>query len=182
LSEKKENLPIINTQIKDPKMQTIGSDGTNYGVLSRAEALRMAQESGLDLVLMAERGSEGVPVVKIMDLGKELYERKKKQTEAKKHQKVIQIKEIKIRPKIGEHDFLTKVKQAIGFLKEGKRVKVTLCFRGRENISKEERGADLFDRVQQSFAEFIDVEKLISEKDMRMNQAWSRIYYLKSAK
>ena len=72
----------------------------------------MAEEAGLDLVIIAETGKDGVPVVKIMDFGKALYEKKKKQTEAKKHQKVIQVKEVKMSPKIGEHDYQTKIKQA----------------------------------------------------------------------
>ena len=82
------------------------------------------------MVLIAEEGREGVPVAKVMDFGKALYEKKKKQHEAKKHQKVIQIKEIKIAPKIGEHDFQTKMRQAMEFLKEGKRVKITCSSRG----------------------------------------------------
>ncbi len=173
---------MINTQIKDLKLQVIGKDGTNFGILSRLDALKMSQDAGLDLVLLTDKGQMGVPVAKIMDFGKVLYERKKKKSEAKKHQKVIQVKEIKIRPKIGEHDFQTKIKQAIQFLHEGKRVKVTLCFRGRENASKEERGGELFDRVQQGFADYDMDKNIMYEKDMRVNQAWSRIYYLKATK
>ena len=110
--------------------------GVILGLLSRGEALKLAQEASLDLVMIAEEGREGVPVAKIMDFGKSLYEKKKKQHEAKKHQKVIQIKEVKMAPKIGEHDFQTKMRQAIDFLKDGKRVKITLFFKGRENATK----------------------------------------------
>ena len=95
--------------------------------------------------------------------------------------KVIQVKEIKIRPKIGEHDYQTKIKRAIEFLQDGKRVKVTLFFRGRENITKEVRGPELFQKVEDSFREQ-GFSSLIHEHDSQMGQVWSRTYYLKSAK
>ena len=104
-------------------VQLIAQDGENIGLVSRREAMQRAAEAGLDLVMMAEHGKDEGPVVKIMDFGKLLYEKKKKKNESKKHQKVIQVKEIKMSPKIGEHDFQTKINQAIQFLKEGKRVK-----------------------------------------------------------
>ena len=121
---------------------------------------------------------EGVPVVKIMDFGKALYAKKKKQAEAKKSQKVIQVKEIKIRPKIGEHDYQTKMNQAIQFLKDGKRLKVTLMFKGREIVLQQERGKELFDKVDKSFQD-AGLAHVVQEKDSRMGQLWSRIYYLK---
>ena len=142
----------------------------------------MAEDAGLDLVMLSESGKDGVPVVKIMDFGKALYEKKKKQTEAKKHQKVIQVKEIKIRPKIGEHDYQTKIKQAIQFLKEGKRLKITLFFKGRENVAKDERGYELFDKINKSFDEHGLAKNLVQEKDTKLGQYWSRIYYLKTGK
>ena len=180
--QKKETGPFLNEKIRAPRLQLIAEDGRNIGIVSRAEALKLAQEAGLDLVMIAEDGREGVPVAKVMDFGKVLYEKKKKQHEAKKHQKVIQIKEIKMGPKIGEHDFLTKMRQAIDFLKEGKRVKVTLFFKGRENATKMERGTELFDKIHQVFEEH-DLLKLLSqEPDSRMGSLWSRVYFLKSAK
>ncbi len=171
---------LINERIKAEKVQLIKDDGENIGVVSRNEALNMAREAGLDLVLLSQQGKEGLPVVKIMDFGKVLYERKKKKAEAKKHQKVIQIKEIKLRPKIGEHDYQTKIKQAVQFLKDGKRVKITLWFRGRENISKQKRGAELFDKIQKSFDEYELTDRLTQEKDSKAGLFWSRVYYLKS--
>jgi translation initiation factor IF-3 len=179
LKYKKEISALINESIIAPRVQLILSDGENIGVVPRAEALKAAQLADLDLVMIAEAGNEGVPVVKVMDLGKSLYEKKKKQNEAKKHQKVIQVKEIKIRPKIGPHDFQTKMNQSIDFLNEGKRVKVTLWFRGRENAMKEEHGAKLFDRVEKAFIEHGFGNSLASERDTQMGQTWSRIYYLK---
>ncbi len=177
---KKVNMPLVNDQIGAPRLQLIMNDGVNIGVVSKIEALRHAEEASLDLVMIAEEGGEGVPVAKIMDLGKALYERKKKATEAKKHQKVIQIKEIKIRPKIGAHDFETKLNHAIQFLKDGKRVKMTLWFRGRENAMKEEHGAALFGRIEKTFEENDMTKDLVRENDTKMGQTWSRIYYLKS--
>ena len=180
--EQQQASAIVNEKIRAPQVQLITHDGDNIGVISRNQALTMAREAGLDLVLISQQGKEGVPVVKIMDFGKSLYEKKKKQVEAKKHQKVIQVKEIKLRPKIGEHDYLTKIKQAIDFLNEGKRVKITLFFRGRENITKEERGSVLFEKVDQSFEDAGFGTNLVQEKDAKMGQLWSRVYYLKQIK
>ena len=146
-----KNIQPINENIRFPRVQLITNDGQNIGVVSRDEALRSAHLAGLDLVLIAEQGSEGFPVTKIMDFGKLLYAKKKKQAEAKKHQKTIQVKEVKLRPKIGEHDFLTKMNQAVQFLKDGKHLKVTVAFRGREAITKEERGTQMFDKINAYF-------------------------------
>lgn len=179
-----KNVQPINENIRFPRVQLITGDGQNVGVVSREEALRAAQIAGLDLVLIAEKGSEGYPVTKIIDFGKLLYAKKKKQSEAKKHQKVIQVKEIKLRPKIGEHDFLTKMNQALQFLKDGKHLKVTVAFRGREAITKEERGTQMFEKID-SFFENNDLKSggnLVQEKDLKMGQLWSRTYYMKSGK
>ncbi len=127
---RKEALPLVNERIVASRVQLILNDGSNLGAISRMEALQHASNADLDLVMIAEHGGEGAPVVKIMDFGRALYERKKKAGEAKKHQKVILVKEIKIRPKIGTNDFLTKMKHAFQFLKDGKRLKITLWFRG----------------------------------------------------
>ncbi len=175
----KENLPLINEKIRASKLQLITHEGQNIGEVSRSQALRMAQEVDLDLVVIAEKGKDGVPVAKIMDFGKVLYQKKKKLAEAKKHQKVIQIKEIKIRPKISEHDYQTKMKQAIQFLKAGKRLKVTLFFRGRENITKHVRGPELFKKVAKTLEEHGLLKDLVQEKDSKGGQTWSKIYYLK---
>lgn len=178
LKDKKSSLPLTNEQIKSPQMQVITHQGENIGTLSRSEALRMAQEANLDLVILTENGPEGIPIAKIMDFGKVLYERKKKQVDAKKHQKVIKIKEIKMSPKIGENDFQTKIKQAIQFLKTGKRVKISLFFKGRENVTRVQRGAELFDKVNSSFEEH-ELSNVVQEREVNMGQCWFRIYYLK---
>ena len=180
-SEKRDAAPSINHNIKAPKMQLIMQDGENIGLTSRTQALTMARDANLDLVMLAEKGKDGFPVVKIMDYGKVLYEKKKKLAEAKKHQKTIQVKEVKLRPKIGEHDYQTKINQALQFLKSGKRVKVSLFFRGRENATKDVRGNELFERVEVSFKS-AGLSNILYENDSRMGQTWSRTYYVKSAK
>ena len=110
---------------------------------------------------------------------RDVHEKKKKTLEAKKHQKVIQIKEIKMSPKIGEHDYQTKIKQAVQFLTSGKRVKVTLSFRGREIATKDARGAELFTKIEKSFEEYDLAHNLMQEQDSKLGKMWSRIYYLK---
>ena len=182
LKEKKELGPFINEKIRAPRLQLIAEDGRNLGTITRFDALKLAQEAGLDLVMISEEGRDGVPIAKIMDFGKSLYEKKKKHHEAKKHQKVIQVKEIKMSPKIGEHDFQTKMRQAVDFLKEGKRVKITLIFKGRENITKVERGNELFDKIQKSYEGFDILKNLGQEQETKMGSMWSRIYFLKNSK
>jgi translation initiation factor IF-3 len=95
---------------------------------------------------------------------------------------VIQVKEVKIGAKIGEHDFQTKMRQAIDFLKEGKRVKFTLFFKGRENATKFERGTEIFDKIQKTFEEYDLLKNLGQEADARLGSLWSRIYFLKNVK
>jgi len=177
----KKNVVQINSNIRATQMQLITQDGQNIGVVSRTQALTMARDAQLDLVLLTDSGKDGLSVVKIMDYGKLLYEKKKKLAESKKNQKVIKIQEIKIRPKIGAHDYQTKIKKAIDFLEEGKRVKITLFFRGRENATKETRGKELFSKVEQSFMEK-GLSDLAREGESRMGQTWSRIFYTKSGK
>ena len=174
----KKQLPLINENIRVPQIQVITHDGVNIGTKSRGEALSIAEEANLDLVLVTPHGPDGIPIAKIMDYGKVLYEKKKKQAEAKKSQAKIQIKEIKIRPKIGEHDYQTKIKHAVDFLKSGKRVKVSLFFRGRENINKDQRGREIFAKVDQSFQEH-GLHNLVKERESSIGQSWFRIYYLK---
>lgn len=179
---KGQPLPLINEKIRAPRMQLITHTGENIGVVLRDKALQEARSANLDLVLIAESGKDGVPVVKVMDFGKELYDRKKKQTESKKHQKVIQVKEVKFRPTIGEHDYETKFKKIMQFLNSGKRVKVTIFFRGRENATKMERGNAFFKRIDGTFETLGVLDNLVKEKDSKLGQFWSRIYYLKSSK
>ena len=179
---RKESLPLMNEKIRAPRVQLITEDGGNIGVVSRDEALRHAEQAGLDAVMIVEAGKEGVPVVKIMNFGKSLYEKKKQSHEAKKHQKLVQVKEVKISPKIGEHDFQTKMRQAIDFLKDGKRLKITLFFKGRENATRDERGNELYQKISLIFEAQDLTRLLVLEQETRLGPQWSRIYFLKSGK
>ncbi len=125
----KQELPI-NSQIREREVQLIGADGEKLGVMPTNEALKLAEEKNLDLVLVSPNSK---PVVcKIMNYGKYKFEQAKKEKEAKKKQKVLEIKELRVTPNIEEHDFSFKAKNARKFLEAGNKVKITLRFRGRE--------------------------------------------------
>jgi len=175
----KTETQLINEQIRAFKMRVISESGENLGILSRDAAMDLARKNNMDLVLLSDK--EDVPLVKIMDFGKSLYAKKKKMAEGKKKQKVVKIKEIKMKPKIGIHDYQTKMNQGVGFLSDGHKLKVTLVFRGREVEAKKVVGTDFFARVDQSLAEqgLID---LACEKDAIAGPYWSRIYSLKAKK
>jgi translation initiation factor IF-3 len=177
-NNRSESNQLVNEQIRYPKIKLISNDGQNMGIMTRDEALRMARSAELDLVLVADKSAEGVPIAKIMDFGKLIYAKKKKQAEAKKHQKTVQVKEIKMRPKIGEHDYQTKLKQAIQFLRDGKYVKITLVFRGREAAASQERGSQMFEKIGQAFEEE-GLGMVIIDKEAKTNSLWSRIYFVK---
>lgn len=119
-------------------------DGKQLGVLQTIEALKLAEQAGLDLVEVAPQATP--PVCRIMDFGKYRYEQTKQEKEAKKKQHAIKNKEIKYRPTIEEHDYQTKLKQMIGFLDKGSKIKVTLAFRGRE-MAHLELGQKLLDKI-----------------------------------
>lgn len=137
-------------------MLVIGAEGEQVGVVSTDEALRMAHELGLDLVEVAPNAKP--PVCKIMDFGKYKYEQQKKLQAARKKQAVVQIKEIKMRPKTDDHDFNTKLKHVRRFLEDGDRCKVTIFFRGREIVHKD-RGMIVLDRVVEAVADIAKVEQ-----------------------
>jgi translation initiation factor IF-3 len=121
---------LINDEITAPEVRLIGDDGEQLGIMSSQEALRIAGEKELDLVMIAAGGKP--PVCKVMDYGKYRFEQSKREKEAKKKQRVIEIKEIRMSPSIGENDFNTKLRAGQKFLAEGNRLKVTVRFRGRE--------------------------------------------------
>lgn len=147
---------MINEEIKDKEIRLIGPDGAQLGVVSAKEALKMADEHNLDLVKIAPQAKP--PVCKIMDYGKHKFEIAKREKEAKKNQKVINIKEVRLSPNIDEHDFNTKINQGIKFLKSGDKVKVSVRFRGRE-IAHTAMGKDLLLKVQALMEEYGTVEK-----------------------
>ncbi|MCR5735519.1 MAG: translation initiation factor IF-3 [Lachnospiraceae bacterium] len=121
---------MINEQIRDKEVRVIGTDGEQLGIMSAKEALALAEEAGVDLVKIAPTAKP--PVCRIIDYGKFKYEQTRKEKEAKKKQKIIEIKEIRMSPNIDKNDLNTKVSAARKFLSKGDRVKVTLRFRGRE--------------------------------------------------
>jgi len=137
-------------------VRLIGADGVNVGVVDRETALRKAEEAGLDLVEISPNADP--PVCKILDIGKYKYEEQKKQNEARKKQKIIQVKEIKLRPMIDDHDYEVKMRAMKRFLEEGDKVKVTLRFRGRE-MAHMELGHRLLDRVKAYFENDAKVEQ-----------------------
>ena len=122
--------PRVNENIDVPEVRLIGADGENIGVVSVQEAIQKSEEVGLDLVEISPNASP--PVCKILDLGKFKYELQKKRNEAKKKQKVIDVKEIKLRPNIEDHDYEVKMRSMHRFLLDGDKVKITMRFRGRE--------------------------------------------------
>src|SRR5512134_3591165 len=127
--------PRINAQISVPSVRLVKEDGTMVGVKPTREALQMAADAGLDLVEISPNAEP--PVCKILDFGKYKYEIQKKKNEARKKQKVIEVKEIKLRPNIDEHDYEVKMRSVHRFLDEGDKVKVTMRFRGREMVHQE---------------------------------------------
>lgn len=120
----------INRQIRVPKVRVIGADGQQVGIIATRDALQMAQDAGLDLVEVAPQSQP--PVCKIIDYGKFRYDQTKREKESKKTQHQVKVKEIKLKPNIDEHDFLTKLKKGREFLEKGNKVKLTCFFRGRE--------------------------------------------------
>ena len=145
-----------NEQIRARDVRLIGVDGEQLGIVPRIDAMNMAKEQGLDLVEVAAMADP--PVCRIMDYGKFRYEQQKKKQEAKKHQTVVQIKEIKVRPKTDDHDYETKVKHIRRFLAEGDRCKVTVFFRGREIVHKD-RGDAILARVVEDTKDVGKVEQ-----------------------
>lgn len=127
--------PRVNRQIRIREIRVIGEDGAQLGIMAPEQAMAIAEEKGLDLVEIAPTAQP--PVCRIIDFGKYMYDEKKKAAEARKKQKQVTVKEIKLRPKIEEHDYLTKRRQIEEFLSEGHKVKITVRFRGREIVHPE---------------------------------------------
>ena len=140
-----------------PEIRLIDQDGENAGVVSPAAAMAMAEEVGLDLVEISPGASP--PVCKIMDFGRFKYEQQKKAAEAKKKQKIIEIKEVKFRPNIDTHDYDVKMRSVTKFLGEGDKVKVTLRFRGRE-MAHQERGRELLTKIAGDIEEIGKIESI----------------------
>jgi translation initiation factor IF-3 len=152
----KENEARINDQITAKSLRVVGANGEMLGILGRDEALDLAEEAGLDLVEVSPNAEP--PVCKIMDYGKFKYQSQKKANEARKKQKVVVIKEIKLRPTIDPHDYGIKLKALQKFIEEGDKVKVTLRFRGRE-LSHLELGMGVLRKMQEELGDTVRIEQ-----------------------
>ena len=148
--------PRLNEEIRSNQVQLIDQTGANHGVVETRFALEKAVEAGLDLVEIAPNSSP--PVCKILDYGKYKYQAQKKAAEARKKQKVVEVKEIKLRPMIDDHDYDVKMRSMQRFFEEGDKVKITLRYRGRE-MAHQEIGTRLLDKVKADVADFAKVEQ-----------------------
>lgn len=145
-----------NELIHAREVRVIGMDGEQLGIMSRNDAIAAAREEGCDLVEVSSNSEP--PVCRIMDYGKFKYEQQKKRQDAKKRQAVVQVKEIKVRPKTDDHDYETKVRHVRRFLEDGDRCKVTVFFRGREIVHKE-RGMDILERFVKDLGDVARVDQ-----------------------
>lgn len=145
----------VNEQIKTAQVRLILATGENFGIISTREAIKKASEQRLDLIEIAPGA---IPVCKILDAGKYRYEMQKRKAEAKKKQKVVEIKEIKFTPNIGDNDYGVKMRSARRFLEEGNKVKFTLRFRGRE-MSYVDLGAAVLERAKTDLSDMAKVEQ-----------------------
>lgn len=159
-----KNNPRINEQITNPQVRLILSTGENIGIISTREALKKAEEAGLDLIEIAPNDS--CPVCKILDFGKYKYEMQKRKADARKKQKTVEIKEIKFTSNIGENDYLVKIRAAKRFLESGNKVKFTLRFRGRE-MSYIDLGTEVLKRT---IADLEGIGKVESEPKLEGRQ------------
>jgi translation initiation factor IF-3 len=148
--------PRVNRRIRVPDVRVIGEDGEQLGIMPTIQALRRAELASLDLVEVQPRAKP--PVCKIMDYGKYKYEQARKSAESRKKQQQIELKEVKFRPKTGDHDFDVKVKNLKRFLEKGNKGKVTVMFRGRE-IVHPEMGREMLNRVIQALGEDALIEQ-----------------------
>jgi translation initiation factor IF-3 len=146
----------INWGIRAPEVRVIDSEGKQVGILSLKEAMKLAEEQGLDLVEVAHNATP--PVCRIMNYGKYKYQQSKRTHEARKHQTVIQIKEVKLRPRTEDHDLQFKLRHAKRFLEEGNKVKISVLFRGRE-MAYPEFGKEILNRFIEGVKELMVVEQ-----------------------
>ncbi|MEO1752206.1 MAG: translation initiation factor IF-3 [Halothiobacillaceae bacterium] len=154
--EKKDDEPRLNSEITAREVRLIDAEGNQVGIVSRYEALRMAEEAELDLVEISPQAQP--PVCKIMDFGKFRYQQQKKASEAKKKQKVIEVKEVKFRPGTEEADYQVKMRNVVRFLEEGNKAKITLRFRGRE-MAHQDIGMQMYDRIEKDLGDLAIVEQ-----------------------
>jgi len=162
--------PRINDEIGGIRVRLVDEKGQMVGVVGLNEALTMAASAGLDLVEIAPNADP--PVCKILDFGKYKYEEQKKKNEARKKQKIIEVKEIKLRPSIDDHDYEVKRRSMMKFIEEGDKVKVTMRFRGRE-LAHQELGMDVLIRVRDDLDEIAKVEQMPRMEGRQMTMVMS---------
>lgn len=148
---------LINEEIKDKEVRLVGDNGEQLGVLPLERAMQIAVDKNLDLVKIAPQAVP--PVCRVMDYGKHKFEQAKREKEARKNQKIIDIKEVRLSLNIDSHDFETKLKNALKFLSSGDKVKVSIRFRGRE-MAHPEHGTELMKRFSEACAEYGTIDKL----------------------
>ena len=155
-SRNPRNVPPINENIRFPEIRLIGADGDQLGIMAPSEALRMAEEQDLDLVLVSDKANP--PVCRIINYGKYKFEQEKRAREAKKRQHNAEVKEVKMRYKIDDHDYNVRVKNAQRFLKSGDKVKATVMFRGRE-IQHSDLAEKLLRRMADDLGEVAEIQQ-----------------------
>ena len=146
---------ITNERIRAKELRLIGKDGEQVGVVARDEAMRMAEQAEMDLVLVSPNAKP--PVARIADVGKMRYEQQKREREQRRNQKVVNVKEIRLSPTIDDHDFDTKLRQARGFIEDEDKVKVSIRFRGRA-ITHKDLGRDVLDRFAEGMNDIADIQ------------------------
>nr|WP_085525050.1 translation initiation factor IF-3 [Maritimibacter sp. HL-12] len=149
--------PRVNERIRCPEIRLIGAEGENLGVVTPEHGRELADQAGLDLVEISPNATP--PVCKIMDFGKFKYETQKREAEARKNQKTIEVKEVKFRPNTDIHDYDVKMRNVVRFLENGDKVKITLRFRGRE-MAHQNLGRELLERVAEDIKELGKVENM----------------------
>ncbi|PZV19388.1 MAG: translation initiation factor IF-3 [Leptolyngbya sp.] len=159
------DLPTINERIRFPKIRVIGADNSQLGIMTPREALELAEEKELDLVLVTDKADP--PVCRIIDYGKFKFEQEKKAKEAKKKQHNVEVKEVKMRYKIEKHDYDVRINQAKRFLQDGDKVKATVMFRGRE-IQHSDMARDLLSRLANDLQEFAEVQQFPKQEGRNM--------------
>jgi translation initiation factor IF-3 len=168
--KRQRDLPQINERIRFPKLRVIDTDGGQLGIITSQEALRLAEEKELDLVLVSDKADP--PVCRIMDYGKYKFEQEKKAKEARKKQHTAEVKEVKMRYTIEEHDYQVRVSQAVRFLKDGDKVKATITFRGRE-IQHSDLAEALLKRMAGDLKELAEVQQSPKREGRNMMMLFS---------
>ncbi len=159
--------PRVNERIRAVRVRLIGADSSQLGIFNTSDAMEISDEQGLDLVEVAPNSDP--PVARIMDYGKYKYDQDIKAKRARKHQTTVQVKEIKFRPKIDDHDYETKKRHVVRFLESGAKVKVTIMFRGREMVHAE-RGLAILDRLAEDVQDLgvIETQPKLEGRNLHM--------------